>query len=138
MSEEGVARNWRVEKVAREERLVRRGQVNRIKSEAWFLKRGLTVRLRGLKAHRQAAGLSQRQLAKMIGTNQTTISELEEGYTYRGAYIFTIRRLCEALEVTPADLICMYEAPEEGGEGGRRVESTASQKGWDIGNSWTH
>jgi DNA-binding XRE family transcriptional regulator len=41
-----------------------------------------------------AAGLTQRQLAAMIGTNQTTITQLEKKYASRGAYVSTIRKLC--------------------------------------------
>jgi transcriptional regulator with XRE-family HTH domain len=61
-----------------------------------------------------AAGLTQRQLAAMIGTNQTPITQLEKKYASRGAYVSTIRKLCQALEVSPADLICERPATREG------------------------
>jgi DNA-binding Xre family transcriptional regulator len=41
----------------------------------------------------------------MIGTNQTTIAQLEKRYTSRGAYMKTVRKLCDVLKVQPADLI---------------------------------
>jgi transcriptional regulator with XRE-family HTH domain len=113
MDEEGIGRVQHPEKIPRKDRLARREQVNRIKGSAFYLNSGRTVRLQGLKACREASGLSQRQLAKLVGTNQTTISDLEERYAHRGAYVFTIRRLCEALEVAPADLICNREGPDE-------------------------
>ncbi len=60
--------------------------------------------LQGLRACRLMAALSQRELARKIGTHQSTICALES--QNRGAYPKTIRRLCEALEVEPVDLIC--------------------------------
>jgi DNA-binding Xre family transcriptional regulator len=81
-----------------------RHQVNRIKRGAYADAPG-TVLLRGLKERRMAAGLSQRVLAKMIGTNQSTIAELEKAI-YRGAYMSTLKKLCQALGASPADLIC--------------------------------
>ena len=62
------------------------------------------ARLRGLWSCRMAAGLTQRELAEMVGTGQGTIHDLER--QQRGAYPKTIRRLCAALDVEPADLIC--------------------------------
>jgi transcriptional regulator with XRE-family HTH domain len=59
-----------------------------------------------LKARRLEAGLSQRELARMVGTNQTTIYQLEKEFASRGAYMKTIRKLAEVLKVQPADLIC--------------------------------
>jgi transcriptional regulator with XRE-family HTH domain len=82
-----------------------RHQINRIKRRARYTPAPGTVLLRGLKERRMAAGLSQRALAKMISTNQSTIAELEKGIR-RGAYMSTLRKLCHALEATPADLIC--------------------------------
>jgi transcriptional regulator with XRE-family HTH domain len=52
------------------------------------------------------AGLSQEELARMIGTNLTTIRRLEKKYGGRSAYAKTVRKLCQALGVRPADLIC--------------------------------
>jgi len=71
---------------------------------------GRGLHLPGLWACRMAAGLTQRDLALAIGSNQATIHELER--LLRGAYPKTIRSLCAALLVEPADLLCA-EATEE-------------------------
>jgi transcriptional regulator with XRE-family HTH domain len=63
------------------------------------------VLLPGLWAARVSAALSQRDLANMIGANQNTIQQLES--RRRGAYPKTVRRLCQALGVEPADLMCI-------------------------------
>ena len=63
--------------------------------------RGLLIP--GLWACRIAVGLSQRDLAMAIGSNQATIHELER--SLRSAYPKTVRKLCEALNVEPADLL---------------------------------
>jgi transcriptional regulator with XRE-family HTH domain len=131
MDEQDFQRSLDVHEFAREKRLERRAQVNRIKAEAVYLGGGQTVRLQGLRDHREAAGLSEQQLAKMIGTNQRTIMELEPRHALRGAYLFTVRRLCEALKTSPADLICRFEAPEEGAEGSYRWERVTRRKGLD-------
>ena len=83
----------------------RRRQVNRIKRRGHYGPAAGTVLLRGLKGCRVSAGLAQRQLAAMIGTNLTTIAQLEKG-TSRGAYMRTVKKLCQVLGVSPADLIC--------------------------------
>ena len=104
----------------------RRRQVNRIKRRGHFANPyspGFSnmspgkVLLRGLKDCRVAAGLTQRELARMIGSNQTTIQQLEKG-THRGAYMGTVKKLCRALGVSPADVICRPEASVQrrGGE----------------------
>jgi transcriptional regulator with XRE-family HTH domain len=90
-----------------------RHQVNRIKRGARYTPTPGAVLLRGLKERRMAAGLTQRALAKMISTNQSTIAELERG-TRRGAYMSTLKKLCRALGVSPADLICRQPANYEG------------------------
>ncbi len=86
-----------------EERAERRRQVAAIKAEARSANDGRSYLLQGLWACRLASGCTQRQLAQMIGSNQATVRELEAGH--RGAYPATIRRLSEALDVAPADLI---------------------------------
>jgi transcriptional regulator with XRE-family HTH domain len=63
------------------------------------------VLLPGLWVARVSAALSQRDLAKMIGTNQNTIQQLES--QRRGAYPKTVSKLCQALGVEPADLMCI-------------------------------
>ncbi len=100
-------RGSQAEETFEEERTARRQQVNRIARELWRLGIGSSsIKLGGLKARRLEAGLSQRELARLVGTNQTTISELEKKYASRGAYMNTIKKLCRALGVSPADLIC--------------------------------
>jgi transcriptional regulator with XRE-family HTH domain len=61
-------------------------------------------------ACRLAAGLTQRQLAEMIGGNAAGVRALERGR--RGAYVSTIRKLCEALGVAPEDLLCGDDAEQ--------------------------
>ncbi len=87
-----------------EETTERHRQVAAIKKEARSRNGGRSYLLQGLWACRQAAGLTQRQLAEMMGSSQTTVRKLEQ--QSRGAYPKTIQRLCRALEVTPEDLLC--------------------------------
>jgi transcriptional regulator with XRE-family HTH domain len=95
----------RAETALRRERDERRHQVNRIKRGRMILLTSKSVRLGGLKEHRERTGLSQEELARMIGTNLTTIRQLEKRYTSRGAYMKTVKKLCRVLKVQPADLI---------------------------------
>jgi transcriptional regulator with XRE-family HTH domain len=87
-----------------EERTERHRQIAAIKKEARSLNGGRSYLLQGLWACRQAAGLTQRQLAEMMNSSQTTVRKLER--QSRGAYPKTIQRLCRALGVTPEDLLC--------------------------------
>src|SRR5918996_836786 len=73
--------------------------------------RGRGVYLPGLWAVRVCAGLTQRELAGLIGSYQSTICALES--QARGAYPRTLRRLCEALGAEPADLLTSHRVPEE-------------------------
>lgn len=74
--------------------------------------RGRGVYLPGLWSKRVCAGLTQRELAGLIGSYQSTICALES--QNRGAYPKTLRRLCEALGAEPADLLTVQqEASEE-------------------------
>lgn len=54
-----------------------------------------------LRVIRQSRMLSQAELAEQADTTQHTVSRLEQGRPGRYA---TIRRLAEALDVTPAEL----------------------------------
>jgi transcriptional regulator with XRE-family HTH domain len=56
-----------------------------------------------------AAGLTQRDLAQAAGIAQNTIHKLER--CSRGAYLTTMRKLCEALRVDAVDLL--IASPEE-------------------------
>jgi DNA-binding Xre family transcriptional regulator len=87
-----------------QDQIERHRQVAAIKREARSLNGGRSYLLRGLWACRQAAGLTQRQLAGMMGSSQTTVRKLER--QSRGAYPQTIQRLCKVLRVTPEDLLC--------------------------------
>jgi DNA-binding XRE family transcriptional regulator len=86
-------------------------QVSEIKQGARSLNNGRSSLLPGLWACRLAAGLTQREVAKRIGSSQNTVRELER--QSRGAYPKTIRRLCEALGVTPEVLLCGSEIKQE-------------------------
>jgi transcriptional regulator with XRE-family HTH domain len=70
------------------------------------------VYLPGLWSVRVCAGLTQRELAGLIGSYPSTISALES--QNRGAYPRTLRRLCEALGTQPSDLLtAREETPKE-------------------------
>src|SRR4051794_29846865 len=69
--------------------------------------RGRGVYLPGLWAVRICAGLTQRELATLIGSYPSTICALEA--QDRGAYPRTLRRLCEALGAEPGDLLTAQE-----------------------------
>ena len=81
----------------------RREEVGKITEQVGDYYGARSVRLHGLWGCRQAANLTQRQLASLIGSSQATIRSLEA--LKRGAYPKTIRKLTEALEVSPVDLI---------------------------------
>lgn len=88
-----------------------RRQVAAIKRELKLTPGNHGYLLPGLLACRLAAALTQRQLADLIGSDQSTVRKLER--EDRGAYMRTIRRLCEALGVAPGDLLCK-DAAEHG------------------------
>lgn len=72
---------------------------------------GQGVYLKGLWACRWAASLSQRELAELIGTRQSTVQALEG--CSRGAHPKTVRKLAHALDVDPVDLIADTPKTEE-------------------------
>lgn len=78
-------------------------RVAAIKAAAESRNSGRSYILPGLWACRLAAGLTQRQLAQVMGGSQATVGQLERGQ--RGAYPGTIARLCDALGVAPDDLL---------------------------------
>ncbi len=92
----------------REAREERSSQVVAIKEGAKTNNDGRSHLVPGLRACRLAAGITQRELAARIGGTQATVRQLERGY--RGAFVSTIRKLCEALGVVPEDLLCCSEA----------------------------
>jgi transcriptional regulator with XRE-family HTH domain len=65
------------------------------------------VYLPGLWSVRICAGLTQRELAGLIGSYQSTICALES--QNRGAYPKTLKRLCEALGAEPTELLTPQE-----------------------------
>lgn len=95
-----------------QKRAERHRQVERIKAQATYGKRPGTVVLLGLEAWRHASGLTQRELARRANMSPATIVQLEKGLPREkwrrvpGAYMRTVKRLCAALGVSPADLIC--------------------------------
>jgi DNA-binding Xre family transcriptional regulator len=89
----------------------RRHQVAIIKGAAKTVNNGRSYLLMGLWACRLAAGLTQRQLAEVMGSTQATVGQLER--QQRGAYPKTIVRLCDALRVAPEDLLSSH-SPERG------------------------
>jgi DNA-binding XRE family transcriptional regulator len=89
----------------------RRREVKAIKRILGSDQRNRGPFLRGLFACRLAAGLSQAELAERARVARTTIRGLESGN--RRAYVATLRRLSEALEVSPADLLTAEAAEEE-------------------------
>jgi DNA-binding Xre family transcriptional regulator len=95
----------------REVREERSRQVAAIKRGAKTTNEGRSHLLPGLRACRLAAGISQRELAAKIGGTQATVRQLER--EYRGAFVSTIAKLCEALEVMPEDLLCAGDVKRE-------------------------
>ena len=93
------------------QRTERHRQVAAIKKGARSLNGGRSYLLEGLWACRQAAGLTQRQVAQMMGSSLTTVRKLER--QSRGAYPRTIQRLCKVLGVTPEDLLCRGSDKQE-------------------------
>lgn len=97
---------------AESERAERHRQVERIKAQARYGHRPGTVVLLGLEACRHAAGLTQRELAGSAGMSPAALVQLEKSPPREkwrrtpGAYMRTVKKLCHALGVSPADLIC--------------------------------
>ncbi len=68
-----------------------------------YIERVTPIRL-NLKALREEAGLSQEELAEIVGTRQATISRLERNLTQR-VDLPLIDALCKALKCEPGDLL---------------------------------
>jgi transcriptional regulator with XRE-family HTH domain len=86
-----------------------------------------TVNGKRLQELRQDAMLSQIELAKLAGTTQPTVSNLELGA--RKAQPRTIRRLAEALGVEPKELVKMiHDEPTEPTEPTEQLEDEESAR----------
>ena len=75
-------------------------------------------------ALRQQAGLSQKELAKLLKTSQQQISRLESP-GYEGHSLSTLRRVADALH---ARVRIVFE-PVKAGNGRRMAKSAASKQG---------
>lgn len=89
----------------------RKQEVQVIKKIAGPDQRGRGAYLPGLWACRLAAGLTQQELAEQAGTGRSTVRSLE--HSERRAHATTIRRLSEALGVSPVDLLTAEVTEEE-------------------------
>ncbi len=89
----------------------RRQEVKEIKKSVRPDRKGRGVYLPGLWACRLAAGYTQQELAERAGTGRATVRNLEQGE--RRAHATTLRRLSEALGVSPADLLTTGAAEEK-------------------------
>ncbi len=87
--------------------------------------------LRGLRAFRQRAILSQEELARKSGVARDTISKLETGQ--RGAYPTTIRKLAAGLGVEPRLLLGGVEYLDEQPERQAGEPSEESAKDRKVG-----
>jgi DNA-binding XRE family transcriptional regulator len=97
--------------VEQEREAERRRQIQEIKKSVERDQTARGARVPGLWACRMATGITQAELAERAGTGRTTIRGLERGN--RRAHATTLRRISEALGVTPADLLCVENAEEE-------------------------
>jgi DNA-binding Xre family transcriptional regulator len=89
----------------------RRQEVEAIKKVMRSDHKGRGAPLPGLLACRWGSGYSQQELAERAGIARTTIRALECGE--RRAQASTLRRISEALAVSPADLLTSEVVAEE-------------------------
>jgi non-specific serine/threonine protein kinase len=68
-----------------------------------------------LKRYREAAGLSQEELAERAGLGRRSISDLERG-ARRSPYLATVRRLIDALDLAATDRAALLAAARSPGE----------------------
>lgn len=89
---------------------------------------------------RKAARLSQRQLAEVVGTTQTSIRRLEGGETNVSAVLMT--RAAKVLRLPLIDLLEQIEPESElvelkFAEYSERIEQTTSAMGLTVDDFWT-
>ena len=89
---------------------------------------------------RKAARLSQRQLAEVVGTTQTSIRRLEGGETNVSAVLMT--RAAKVLRLPLIDLLEQIEPESElvelkFAEYSERIEQTTSAMGLTVNDFWT-
>lgn len=72
-----------------------------------------------IRKYREKAGISQKELAGMIGVSNSRISNWEQGINRPDADI--LAELCRVLNVSPSELLDVRLAPEDLNEQERRV-----------------
>lgn len=87
------------------------------------------VHLGGLRACRLAAALTQKELAELVGSSQTTMADLEN---WDKADSGMLRGLCRALDVAPEDLIFRYGVEAPAAQGGRNRQAVRAS---ELGNA---
>lgn len=72
-----------------------------------------------IRKYRENRGLSQKQLAKLIGVSNSRVSNWEQGLNRPDADI--IADICRALQVSPSDLLDVRLSPDELNDQERKV-----------------
>ncbi len=72
-----------------------------------------------LRKYREKSGLSQKELAELLGISNSRISNWEQGINRPDADI--LADLCRALNVSPSELLDVRLAPEDLNEQERKV-----------------
>jgi transcriptional regulator with XRE-family HTH domain len=79
-----------------------------------------------LRRYREARGLSQKEFAERIGVGNGRISNWEQGLNRPDVDI--LARICEALNVSPSELLDVRLAPDDLSEHERRVVAQYRKK----------
>ena len=72
-----------------------------------------------IRKYREMSGLSQKELANIIGVSNSRISNWEQGINRPDADI--LAELCRALNVSPSELLDVRLSPEDRNEQERKV-----------------
>ena len=72
-----------------------------------------------IRKYREGRGLSQKQLAQLIGVSNSRVSNWEQGLNRPDADI--IATICRALQVSPTDLLDVRLSPDELNDQERKV-----------------